>query len=536
MYRPTFTITARDDTGALFGPVEVAWRAGPSGCGQVVALNSYDLERGNSEKGLDYGLGDGEGDWQLFVTPSEDACVNIPCDLPVVSTAAYVRTGDGLVAPIHGTVPFERNRNGYYIPTFNPGSNTAQRSLLRLSNPNDFEITVAIRGHPDNQVDVEDLGPKVPIAAHASLTISSQQLEAPNPEWSDGNWDGQLGDAYGVFERRGKWSLLLLPRNPDVASWELDGDGSYIRPRLIALNLMETPTGHLIGLSGSNTLRSRHVGDDDTTEVGEFSFQFVFQGTDFPPAVADSVRGAAARWERVIVSELPDIEILFMAAGFCYNDAVVNNVDVDDAIVFVKMAPLGSDGPVARANNCFTGPNYPTKTVRGAIRINSDRTNHWSATFTTQTFDKIMLHELGHVLGIYPPSAQPPAAAAREATGYFRTAPSPHFAGPLAVEAFWRVVPVYEGDVVPMDPAGSTHWHPETLAGELMAPVIYRTSALSEITVQALADLGYVVDLSEAEEYEPRSAIRGDGVLLHLDAAQVDREPASVGDVVVRQR
>lgn len=56
------------------------------------------------------------------------------------------------------------------------------------------------------------------------------------------------------------------------------------------------------------------------------------------------------------------------------------------------------------------------------------------------------------------------------------------------------------GVAVPMAD-NSSHWHDDVLSGEIMAPSVASSSVISRITVQALADLGYEVDVSAAETY-----------------------------------
>jgi len=73
-----------------------------------------------------------------------------------------------------------------------------------------------------------------------------------------------------------------------------------------------------------------------------------------------------------------------------------------------------------------------------------------------------------------------------------------YFSGPLAIEAFHAAGGRrYRGSKVPL--ADRAHWRVPVLTGELMGP--YGGEALSAITVQALADIGYGVKLSQADQY-----------------------------------
>ena len=129
----TVRVDAIDDMGRRYDPVTfaVAGRA-------TVHFNADDLEDGNPAK-LDGSTGPGEGDWRLEVATE-------PADLDL-EVLAYVRTGDGFLTAMHDTGA--RSGNRHFLPTFNPGSNANQRSVLRLFNRHDGAAEVGIRGVDD---------------------------------------------------------------------------------------------------------------------------------------------------------------------------------------------------------------------------------------------------------------------------------------------------------------------------------------------------------------------------------------------------
>ncbi len=139
---------------------------------------------------------------------------------------------------------------------------------------------------------------------------------------------------------------------------------------------------------------------------------------------------------------------------------------------------------------------------------------------------ELILHEMGHVLGIgslwtdfgllQNPSLQLGGDA------------DTHFSGPLAIAAFDDAggTAYTEGDKVPVENragpgSGDSHWRQSVLRTELMTPFasIGTPDPLSAISIQSLADLGYMVDVNLAEPYTlpgAADAAAGELDLIHL--------------------
>ena len=115
----TVRIVAIDDAGRKSGPVELS-----IGAGETAHFNSEDLEKGNVQKGLANGVGTGTGDWRLDLESDLD-----------LDVFAYMRTADGFLTSMHDVVA--RAERGHRVPTFNPGANVNQVSLLRVTNTGD---------------------------------------------------------------------------------------------------------------------------------------------------------------------------------------------------------------------------------------------------------------------------------------------------------------------------------------------------------------------------------------------------------------
>ena len=204
------TIGAHDETDWTYDPLTLSLQGG-----QVAHFNSNDLEQGNAGKGLTGSTGAGEGDWRLEL--SSDA------DIEVLS---YIRTTDGFLTAMHDVAPVSGTR--HRVAIFNPGSNTAQVSRLRLVNAGEEAAAVTIVGTDD-----QGLSPGadvlVTVPGGGTRTHTAQELE----EGAEG-LEGSLGDGAG------KWRLEATSDVP-----------------IRVLSLLSSPTGHLTNLSTATQRDSR---------------------------------------------------------------------------------------------------------------------------------------------------------------------------------------------------------------------------------------------------------------------------------------
>ncbi len=195
-------VEAVDEAGERFGPVSL-----PLAAGAAVQFDSADLENGNAEMGLAEGLGPPmAGSWRLHLWS--------PLDIEVL---AYVRTPDGFLTPLHGELPRAGDSLSAFL--FNPASNRAQRSSLRVFNPVPAAARMSVWG-------VDDAGrgrfaPGFDAPAGAPLALTAGQLERSR---------GAAGA--GLGNGAGKWRLRVH------APWPLS-----------ASTWLESPSGHLSNLS-----------------------------------------------------------------------------------------------------------------------------------------------------------------------------------------------------------------------------------------------------------------------------------------------
>ena len=174
----------------------------------VAQFNSEDLEDGDHDTGLSKGVGQGGADWRLRVWAND------------AQALTYIRHADGFLTSMHDGAP--QGADGTYtygVPTFNPASNTRQRSVLRLVNPGTEASGVRIVGTDDAGAP----GGAVSLSVEAG---GARELSAADLESGLGDLRGALGDG------QGKWRLNVASDQP-----------------LLVTSLLESPTGRLTNLS-----------------------------------------------------------------------------------------------------------------------------------------------------------------------------------------------------------------------------------------------------------------------------------------------
>ena len=202
----TVRITGIDDAGVEHGTVELPLEARAS-----AHFNSADLESGNAGKALSGALGAGTGSWRLRLYTELD-----------IEALAYVRTADGFVTTMHERV--RESAMHHHVAFFNPGGNRSQVSRLRLVNPTEEAVEVAIAGRDDAGEPAPGGAVSLTLAPGEARTLSAQALES-----GGAGMTGSLGDGTG------KWQLFIS----SAASIEV-------------MNLLRSPTGHLSNLSVSS--------------------------------------------------------------------------------------------------------------------------------------------------------------------------------------------------------------------------------------------------------------------------------------------
>ncbi len=274
-----------------------------------------------------------------------------------------------------------------------------------------------------------------------------------------------------------------------------------------------------------------------TDNVG-FQIDLVF-ATPMSSTQEAAFRDAAERWMAILAdTELPDVTV--NGTVDCFGEYEQSVETIDDLMIVAAVVEI--DGPgktLGQAGPCL------------ARRIGSNVLPHFGRMEfdvadldwmeSNGTLKAVILHEMAHVLGIgtlwehLELLVNPSLEAGREVDTYLPL--------PLAVAAFDQAggASYTGGGKVPVANKGTrpgsddAHWRKSVFGTELMTRNISehdKSNPLSAISIQALADLGYTVDLSLADAYRlPTAAALAESLENSIDLGNdIIRGPIVVTD------
>jgi hypothetical protein len=278
--------------------------------------------------------------------------------------------------------------------------------------------------------------------------------------------------------------------------------------------------------AGLNTLRATVEGSDVTGSPMVFSASgcsggggagykltlcFTSEMTDVQKAAFTT---AAARWEGIITGDLANVQLGTEVTGSSCGGAafaLASGTVVDDLLIYAAVVPIDGAGAVlGSAGPCFLRDS-DNMSVIGSMRFDVADMNTMQG---NGTLNAVILHEMGHVLGIgslwnlFGFLQLPSAGGATSTT-------DTHFNGPNAIEAFNAMgFASYTGNKVPVENTGGPgtangHWRDIVLGNELMTGFINNGSnPLSILTIRSLQDLKYTVDVNAADSFGAALALR----------------------------
>ena len=222
-------------------------------------------------------------------------------------------------------------------------------------------------------------------------------------------------------------------------------------------------------------------------------------------AQRDAFEAAAARWERIIPLDISDVsfESEPQPPGSCGASPLIDDL-VDDVRIYIHLDSIDGPGNIqGQARPCVVRTSNRLPLV-GFMQFD---TADLATLEANLRLEAVILHEMGHVLGIGTIWGSGESDLLRNPSRPSSPGVDTHFAGPLAIAAFDAAGgSAYDGEKVPVENTAQSgqadgHWRDSVLANELMTPFLKFAPKLSAISIQSLADIGYPVDVSQADAF-----------------------------------
>ncbi|GBF90039.1 hypothetical protein Rsub_02747 [Raphidocelis subcapitata] len=268
--------------------------------------------------------------------------------------------------------------------------------------------------------------------------------------------------------------------------------------------------------------------------IGKFNLVTINVGTN--TSLDAYFEAARVRWEKIMAVDLPDVDPnVYRGSGFEWWPGY--SMTIDDVTIFYQLTKIdGKRNVLGRAGPRHLRNDYSETPITGLMEFDIDDL----ATLTPDQWRAVILHEMGHVLGIgidyywqYKHRCIPRCRPGSNADVFYTCANAAReFA---ALPGCGPNLPVETKAGVG---SGCAHWQETTLNRELMTPYIEVTSLampISSVTIGALEDIygPGSVDYTQADPWNCYAAISaGPEAPAMLEEGQVillDPIPANAG-------
>jgi len=244
-----------------------------------------------------------------------------------------------------------------------------------------------------------------------------------------------------------------------------------------------------------------------TTSLFDIDVRFVGDGGS--TIVRNAFATAASKWRQIIAGDMHNT-IIRQPAGLCTDWMPALDEIVNDVVIFARITPIDGPGKIlGQAGPCSINSGSQLSAM-GIMEFDED---DMATLIANGSLTEVILHEMGHVLGIgtlwnFPPSRRSLLVGAG--------GEDPYFHGTTGRAQFSAISAMpYNGNPVPVENTGAagtrdSHWRESVLTRELMTGFLNRnvTNPLSRLTVGSLQDLGYVVNLAAADPYTITTQLR----------------------------
>ena len=238
-----------------------------------------------------------------------------------------------------------------------------------------------------------------------------------------------------------------------------------------------------------------------TITAAAAGFDIVVRYIDGAPSARQqlAVQRAVDKWKSVITSNSGTSKVV-LPAGSCgrtWTPAIAETVT--NVLILAKIGVIDGVGNIlGNANSCVLHSTGSQLTVLGTMYFDSE---DLASLESSGLIDVVILHEMGHVLGIGSQWSSKGLITGRGTS-------DPYSSGANALTQFALIGgATYTGHPVPIENLGGSgtadvHWRESVFHNELMTGYLNTGSnPMSRVTVGGLADLGYGVNYSNADAF-----------------------------------
>ena len=282
-----------------------------------------------------------------------------------------------------------------------------------------------------------------------------------------------------------------------------------------------TVGGWSLGSTGANTMTASVAGVAPVTFsatagalTGSYDIDVRYVGPTPDAAIQSAFQNAANRWSRVL-RELPNVTFGangIPADGCIDGQPAINNQTIDDIIIYASIDSI--DGPnktLGQAGPCYTRPNTLLIIVGAMVFDSADV----RSMVNNGTLSDVIVHEMGHVIGIGATWGQQLSRTATSGsdTTWIRST-DVRYTGMWGNVDYFAFGAAASGPGAPIENCGAGspngcgtgnwlgHWRETAFNNELMTGFIEASNnLLSRMSIGALQDLGYPVNMAGADSY-----------------------------------